>query len=356
MEEWLFESNFTALIILVFMSVFLMINSIFSKKINSTFGLSILLTAVDVAVSCAEKWTAGYNCPPSICIFFCSMGYTVRPMIVYLFLKLSLRNYDTSRRIRILMITPMLLNVFAVFSAFFTDIVYTYNSSNEFVRGPLGYFTHVISLIYMIALMVLTVKRFCSRDYSEGLTIFLILTINIVAMIAESIVGIYGTTRAAYAMSIVFYYLFFSVESFKRDPLTNTLNRRCFYTDSEKHKDELTAVISIDLNDLKTINDTMGLAKGDEAICTTVKAIDKAVPKCCSLYRTGGDEFMILCTKTQQSDVKQLISDIRSELESTPYTCAIGAAYTNEKSFDSLCAEADSEMYKDKQRYKILHS
>ncbi|MGN1105899.1 MAG: GGDEF domain-containing protein [Huintestinicola sp.] len=352
MEQWLFESNFTTLIILVFMSVFLSINSIFSKKINSTFGLSILLTAVDVAVSSAEKWTAGYDCPPSVCIFFCAMGYTVRPMIIYLFLKLSLRNYDTSRRTRILMITPMVLNDLAVFSAFFTDIVYTYNSSNEFVRGPLGYFTHVISLIYMIALMVLTVKRFCSRDYSEGLTIFLILTINIVAMISESIVGIYGTTRTAYALSIVFYYLFFSVESFKRDPLTNSLNRRCFYTDSEKHKEELTAVVSIDLNDLKKINDTMGHAKGDEAICTTVKAIDKAVPKGCSLYRTGGDEFMILCIKKERCNVERLLSDIRSELSKTPYTCALGVAYTDGEDFDSICAKADAEMYKDKQLYK----
>lgn len=352
MEQWLFESNFTVLIILVFMSVFLMINSIFSKKINSTFGLSILLTAVDVAISCAEKWTAGYDCPPTVCIFFCAMGYTVRPIIVYLFLKLSLRNYDTNRQTRLLMITPMLLNVFAVFSAFFTDIVYTYNSSNEFVRGPLGYFTHVISLIYMIALMVLTVKRFCSRDYSEGLTIFLILTINIVAMIAESVVGIYGTTRTAYALSIVFYYLFFSVESFKRDPLTNALNRRCFYIDSEKHKEELTAVVSIDLNDLKRINDTGGHAKGDEAIRTVVNTIDKVIPKGCILYRTGGDEFMILCIKKEHSTVEKLLSDIRSEMKKTPYTCALGTAYTSGEDFDSVCAKADAEMYKDKQLYK----
>lgn len=352
MEQWLFESNFTALVILVFMSVFLMINSIFSKTINRAFGLSIFLTAADVAISCAEKWTASYDCPPSVCIFFCAIGYTVRPIIVYLFLKLSLRNARISRRTRILLLIPMCLNIAAAFSAFFTDIVYTYNSSNEFVRGPLGYFTHVISLIYMILLMALTVKRFCSRDYSEGLIIFLILTVNITAMIAESVIGIYGTTRTAYALSIVFYYLFFSVESFKRDPLTNALNRRCFYIDSEKHGEELTAVVSIDLNDLKRINDTGGHAKGDEAIRTAVNSIDKVISKGCTLYRTGGDEFMILCIKKEQSDVEKLISDIRSELSKTPYTCALGAAYISGEDLDSVCARADAEMYRDKQLYK----
>lgn len=352
MEQWLFESNFTTLIILLFMSVFLTINSIFSKTINRAFGLSILLTAVDVAVSCAEKWTSSYDCPPGVCIFFCAMGYTVRPIIVYLFLKLSLRNDSTSRRTRILLLLPMHLNMLAAFSAFFTDVVYTYNSSNEFVRGPLGYFTHVISLFYMISLMVLTVKRFCSRYYSEGLIIFLILTVNIVAMIAESVVGIYGTTRTAYALSIVFYYLFFSVESFKRDPLTNAFNRRCFYIDSEKHKEELSAVVSIDLNDLKKINDTEGHAKGDEAIRTVVNTIDRVIPAGCLLYRTGGDEFMILCIKKERDAVEGLLSDIRSEMKKTPYTCALGLAFIGGEDFDSVCAKADAEMYRDKQIYK----
>lgn len=351
MVRWFVELNFPTLIILVFMSVFLMINSIFQKDINKTFGLSLILTVTEMIVYCAELWMAENGGSPSLCIFFCAVGYSVRPVIVYLFVKLSLRNDQTNRSLRFLLL-PIYLNTLAAFSAFFTDIVYTYNSSNEFVRGPLGYFTHIVGIFYMILLMVLTVRRFCRRIYSEGLIIFLILTVNIIAMITESFMGMYGTNRTAYALSIVFYYLFFCVESFKRDPLTNAFNRRCFYIDLEKHKEELTAVISIDLNDLKKINDTQGHAKGDEAICTAVNSIDKAVSKGFTLYRTGGDEFMILCVKKGQSDVERLVSDIRTELKKGPYTCAIGAAYLNGDDFDSVCARADAEMYKDKQLFK----
>lgn len=334
------------------MSVFLKINSIFRKDINKTFGLSRILTVTEMIAYCAELRAAECGSSSLLCIFFCAVGYSVRPMIVYLFVKLSLRNDQITRASQFLILLPMQLNTLAAFSAFFTDIVYTYNSSNEFVRGPLGYFTHIVGVFYMILLMVLTVRRFCSRAYSEGLIIFLILTVNVIAMFTESFMGMLGSQRTAYALSIVFYYLFFNVESFKRDPLTNALNRRCFYIDSEKRIDELTAVVSIDLNDLKKINDTEGHAKGDEAICTIVKTIDKVIPKGCILYRTGGDEFMMLCIKTEHNTVKKMLADIRSEMKNTPYTCALGAAFTDGEDFDSICARADAEMYKDKQIYK----
>lgn len=61
---------------------------------------------------------------------------------------------------------------------------------------------------------------------------------------------------------------------------------------------------------------------------------------------------MILCIKKEQSDVEKLISDIRSELSKTPYTCALGAAYISGEDLDSVCARADAEMYRDKQLYK----
>ncbi|MGN1037209.1 MAG: GGDEF domain-containing protein [Ruminococcus sp.] len=356
MIRWFVELNFPTLIILVFMSVFLMINSIFQKKIKRTFGLSLIITVIEMITYCAEIIAVEKGSSPNLCIFFCALGYSVRPVIIYIFVKLSLRNDNTSRKFKFLILVPMIINAMAAFSAFFTDIVYTYNDKNEFVRGSLGYITHFVCIIYMLLLLMLTVSRFCHRDYSEGLIIFLIVTVNILAMFMESFLGMYGSSRNAYSLSIVFYYMFFSVESFKRDPLTNALNRHCFYIDSEKYKDVITAVVSIDLNNLKKINDTYGHAKGDEAICAIVNVIDKVVPKGCLLYRTGGDEFMILCIRIRQKSVEKLLENIRTEIGQTPYTCAMGVAYANGENFDSLCARADAEMYKNKQKYKKMVS
>lgn len=354
MIQWFIEMNFPTLIILVYMSVFLMINSIFPKKINVVFGQSLVLTVIEMAAYCAELWTASLDRPTTLRIFFSAVGYSVRPMIVYLFVKLLLRDKNLSKRYRFLILLPIPINMLIAFSAFFTDIAYSYDSANKFVRGPLGFSAHIVSIIYLIIMMVLTIKKFCSKDYSEGLLVFLIVIVNVIAMLMESFAGMHGVIRSAYSLSIVLYSSFFCVESFKRDPLTGARNRRCLYIDEEKHRSELTAVVSVDLNDLKKINDIQGHAKGDEAICAVVNVIEKAVPKGCTLYRTGGDEFMILCFRTEQPAVEKMLDDIRSEMKNTPYTCALGAAYITSEDFDRVCAQADAEMYKDKQNYKKL--
>lgn len=354
MVNWFIEMNFPTLIILVYMSAFLTINSIFQKKINTVFVRSLVLTVIEMIAYCAELWTASLDRPTILRISFSAVGYSVRPMIIYLFVMLLLRDKNISKKVRFLILLPLFLNILVAFSAFFTDIAYSYDSSNIFVRGPLGFFTHIVCIIYLIIMMVLTIKKFCNKDYSEGFLIFLIVCVNVIAMLMESFAGMHGVIRNAYSLSIVLYFSFLCVESFKRDPLTGTRSRRCFYIDSEKHRSELTAVISIDLNDLKKINDIRGHAKGDEALCTVVNAIDNAVPAGCTLYRTGGDEFMILCIRTEQCVVEKMLADIRSEMKKTPYTCALGAAYINNEDFDRVCARADAAMYEDKRRTKAV--
>ena len=351
--RWFVELNFPTLIVLMFMSIFLALNSIFHKRINKIFSLSLIVSVIERVAYSAELWEVGHGGSPGVCIFFCALGYTARPVIVYLYIKLAVRNKKIRPIPNILLHLPLVINAAAAFSAYFTDIVYTYDTANNFIRGPLGYTTHIIGIFYMLLLLILTVKRFCKRDYSEGLIILLIVTVNIIAMCMESFGGMYGTNRTAYILSIVFYYMFFSTESFKRDPLTNTLNRHCFYIDSEKHKEDLSAVISIDLNNLKKINDTGGHAKGDEAICTIVSVIEKTLPKGCLLYRTGGDEFMILCVKKDKKDIERIVKKIRSGMVKTPFTCAIGTAIASGEDFDSICAKADAAMYIDKKKYKM---
>lgn len=354
MIKWFIEMNFPTLVIIVYMSAFLMMNSIFPKKINSVFAQSLVLTVIEMIAYCAELWTASLDRPTTLRIFLSAVGYSERPMICYLFVMLLLRDNKISNLSRTLIILPLPLNMLVAFSAFFTDIAYSYDSANKFVRGPLGFSAHIVSIIYLIIMMVLTFKKFCNKDYSEGLLVFLIVIVNVIAMLLESFAGMHGVIRNAYTLSIVLYSSFFCVESFKRDPLTGAHNRRCMYIDSEKHKSELTAVVSIDLNDLKKINDVHGHAKGDEAICAIVNSIDKVIPKGCTLYRTGGDEFMILCVRTEQHIVEKMLDDIRSEMKNSPYTCALGAAYITSEDFDKMCARADAEMYKDKQKYKNL--
>lgn len=68
-----------------------------------------------------------------------------------------------------------------------------------------------------------------------------------------------------------------------------------------------------------------------------------------SLYRTGGDEFMILCYKLSEQQVQEMMEQIRNALEKTEYRCAIGyATYHYHMGLDHACQLADDAMYENK--------
>ena len=96
-------------------------------------------------------------------------------------------------------------------------------------------------------------------------------------------------------------------------------------------------------------NDKHGHDAGDLALTTMAEVVSSVLPKKSYLYRTGGDEFMILCNQLSATELMDLIADIRSAMAKTDYTCAIGYAfYHGSVGIDKLCLLADDMMYKDK--------
>ena len=239
------------------------------------------------------------------------------------------------------------------FSAFFTDIAYSYTTENKFVRGPIGYFAFVTSGFYEIILLLYTINLYKSTTRSETVISVVIMLTFIVSTVMESMWHFEGVINTSGMVALTFYYLYLNTQQFKRDAMTNALNRRCFFMDAEKRMTNLSAVLSIDLNDLKMWNDKYGHAKGDDAICTMVQCVNSVMPENCFLYRVGGDEFMILCFNQELSTVEKLRNQIREKISKTSYSCAIGVAYNDGKSdFNDICSRADKSMYEDKKRMK----
>ena len=104
------------------------------------------------------------------------------------------------------------------------------------------------------------------------------------------------------------------------DPLTETLNRRGFEKKiSEKFdKDgkmiKEIAVVSIDMDDLKLINDTYGHNAGDDAIKETALCIDKALNSGEFVARMGGDEFEAVLVISEVGRVGKFIRNVRNNI------------------------------------------
>ena len=121
------------------------------------------------------------------------------------------------------------------------------------------------------------------------------------------------------------------------------------------------AVLILDINNFKRINDQYGHAVGDEALIETVQLLQRTLRRSDTLARYGGDEFLII-SDIGDSDSLQHMTDrihqafsLFSQQASRPYqlSLSIGSALydpANPVSQERLLALADARMYQQKMR------
>lgn len=156
------------------------------------------------------------------------------------------------------------------------------------------------------------------------------------------------------------------MESIARsDPLTGVLNRRGFERDAsqrltESADDATGALLFIDLNDFKIINDSFGHEVGDQLLTIAAKRLRKSLRSCDIIGRPGGDEFVALVPDVTPEVADKLANRLATALEEIyligdqKHHCAasIGLALypKNANTLTGLMREADQAMYRAKAR------
>jgi len=157
------------------------------------------------------------------------------------------------------------------------------------------------------------------------------------------------------------------------DTMTDSLNRRTglefldkYFKLACRNKSRLT-ICYLDINNLKTVNDTYGHNEGDKLIKLVSSTLKKCLRESDIISRLGGDEFLIILPDSRQEDAHQILERICSNLstwsetEKKPYKASIsfGIVENNQniiKSSNHFLELADNEMYKNKQIYKDSNS
>ncbi|SFP52692.1 putative bifunctional diguanylate cyclase/phosphodiesterase [Hydrogenimonas thermophila] len=153
------------------------------------------------------------------------------------------------------------------------------------------------------------------------------------------------------------------------DELTKLANRSLFKDKciSEiyraKREDHLIAILFIDLDGFKTINDTFGHNIGDELLIQVANRISSQVRKTDTLARFGGDEFVLMLVNCKsETNVTHIAEKIKNSIskpfdlanEEVMVGCSIGISmYPNDgQDYDELLRNADIAMYKAKESGK----
>ena len=155
------------------------------------------------------------------------------------------------------------------------------------------------------------------------------------------------------AIALFIYFEFLILQGTKKDPLTGVLNRQAYFADTEVNPDRITGLVTVDMNGLKEINDRQGHAAGDEALTTLALCLLQAGKQGQSVYRIGGDEFVIVCRSASREDVLSLADRVRKNVAEAACSCALGYCYSEERNGDieGMLRESDRMMYAEKARY-----
>jgi diguanylate cyclase (GGDEF)-like protein len=146
------------------------------------------------------------------------------------------------------------------------------------------------------------------------------------------------------------------------DKLTGVANRKKFEETMQEYKEkkELFCLVLVDLNRFKIINDMYGHHIGDMVLIEFATIVNKFIRTTDTLFRIGGDEFIILLPHTNKEGTEVLITKIEEHLKSTSYNfekyqLRLSASFgiveyiQDGLEFSELLHLADERMYKDKQ-------
>lgn len=170
--------------------------------------------------------------------------------------------------------------------------------------------------------------------------------------------GATRTTWLTVAMVMVLYFMLYVEMVLRNDALTRLLNRRS-YEEFLANPPLPCAVIVIDVDNFKHVNDSYGHAFGDECLSTMAALIRRVYSPMGLCYRTGGDEFMVVVTKrldqvdAAQEAMQALVTKARQQDDRLPGV-SMGTCFADAdcKDIQQVVQRADQSMYEAKRARK----
>jgi|GEM_PF-2482737 len=147
-----------------------------------------------------------------------------------------------------------------------------------------------------------------------------------------------------------------------RDEPTGLGNRRYIKQELEKlirsGREYPISFISVDINDLKIINDTYGHTAGDRVIKIVADSLKESVRPLDHTVRMGGDEFLVVLPQTEEGTAQEIVARINAKLINDearrPIRVSMGVATAVKKDEDleKYISFADEKMYENKRILK----
>jgi len=244
--------------------------------------------------------------------------------------------------------------------------VYQQSAGQPFEVDPLPTVSSLlVSMTLVLGAMLLSIRGYANPDTLEPKHMFFAL-ISLAVLIALVLVRqllTFERNRALYrTLNELYAQMSWNAAT---DPLTGIVNHGYFMERleielqrSQRYGRSL-ALLFLDLDHFKLVNDTYGHHIGDEVLKAFARTLQNGVRECDLVGRYGGEEFIVLLPETELDQARNLALRLRQALTTmelpdasmSPVTmsCGIAAYPGNADTMEALLAEADRAMYRAKE-------
>ena len=349
-------------------------NDRISRQKKQLFIATNILIALAALAECAGVHMDGNaNVPKGALAAVKAVDYTLTPMtggaLIALMQKPNTRNWF----LRGLFIGNAIFQIVAAFCGWMVVI----DDQNHYTHGPLYpvYIALYSVVIIIIAIRMLKYgKSFRKQNRKSLYATILLIFIGIA--IQEVMGREYRVSYLALTFGAIFMFIHYSEFSqmqlddkiteqhvkLTNDALTGVLSRFAYVDTIKKYGDYIAddfVVFLIDINGLKTVNDSLGHEAGDELICGAARCVEQAIGMHEEIFRIGGDEFVVFAnmTREQTADILDNLKQITENWSGEKVgelSLSVGCVRAQDYeglSIEMLVAEADRAMYEQKKAY-----
>lgn len=221
-----------------------------------------------------------------------AIEFTISPIIPILYIKV-IGFKHMGKNVKNYAFAILIINGICEFISIKKPIIFYIDTKNVYIHGKF-YVLYII--MYFIGILLFTIellkytKRYQSRNI---LTLISILTFLIFGFLIRVFDSTVYTDWLVVAITFLMFIIYYSDLALKVDPLTSLLNRKS-YENRLKKLNYPTAIILLDVNNFKIVNDQFGHQYGDKILKIIAKTILNSYGKYGYCYRVGGDEFCVI--------------------------------------------------------------
>ena len=330
-----------ALLIMVELSVHL------KKQMKSLTRIVVGLLALETVCVALERWSQTFDTLSMLRPMMTATIYSLYPLTLIFVMQL-IANRSYNRKMLLITMIPVYVCIPIFFTSQWTHLVFWFWDYNAYAGGPIWFLPYALFGFYAVMALVQNLVFFRETSLLNRFASAILVLVPVGGVLIYWLSGSGKDYSPLFTSAVVVYFIFLYIHRAKVDQLTGLLNRQSYYQMIDRSS-SITGVVSIDMNNLKELNDKHGHEAGDKALITVAKIMQTNCSKNGNVFRVGGDEFMVLYTNAAEREITDDIDRMRKGLKDTPYMCAFGYAMLEkgETVMDAI-RRSDAQMYVDK--------